>query len=340
MSFGTAMLLGLLLLIGNAFFVGAEFALISARRTQIEPRVAAGSRSARITLRAMEHVSIMMAGAQLGITVCSIGLGAVAKPAVANVFENFFSLVGIPSAFVDPAAIAASLLIVVSLHMVLGEMVPKNIAIARPERSALILGPMLFAIVTILRPILWLLNSSANLILRILRVNVRDEVASTFTRDEVSGMIKQSAEFGLLDESERKLLTGALDFTAVFAGDIAVPLSGLVTVTSDVTPRELQAWCVRTGYSRFPVVSTEGNLQGYVHVKDLVTIGLPKLDLPIEQRWIRDMPAVAGLDSLGDVLATMQRRGVHMVQVRDQAGLRGVAMMEDALEKLVGEVVA
>jgi CBS domain containing-hemolysin-like protein len=340
MSFGTAMVIGGLLLIGNAFFVGAEFALISTRRTQIEPRVASGSRSARTTLRAMENVSLMMAGAQLGITLCSIGLGAVAKPAVAAVFENAFSTLGIPTAFVDPAAIAASLIIVVSLHMVLGEMVPKNIAIARPERSAMFLGPILFAVVTVLRPILWVLNSTANLVLRMLRVNVRDEVASAFTRDEVAGMIKESAKHGFLDLSEHDLLTGALDFSEVSAGDIAVPIDRLVTVTSDVTPFDLQATCVRTGYSRFPVVSEAGLLEGYVHVKDLVTIGLPKLEMPIEHRWIRDMPQVSVGDSLGDLLATMQRRGVHMVQVRDHGDLRGVAMMEDALEKLVGEVVA
>ncbi len=338
MSFGTAMLIGGLLLVGNAFFVGAEFALISARRTQIEPRVASGSRSARTTLRAMENVSLMMAGAQLGITLCSIGLGAVAKPAVAAVFESAFSAVGIPSAFVNPSSIAASLIIVVSLHMVLGEMVPKNIAIARPERSAMFLGPILFAIATVLRPILWILNSTANLVLRIMRVNVRDEVASAFTRDEVAGMIKESAKHGLLDPSEHELLTGALDFTGVSAGDIAVPIDRLVTVTSESSPFSLQDACVRTGYSRFPVVSEIGSLEGYVHVKDLVSIGQPQLGMPLEHRWIRDMPQVSAGDSLGEVLATMQRRGVHMVQVREGNELRGVAMMEDALEKLVGEV--
>jgi CBS domain containing-hemolysin-like protein len=212
MDYTTAVILSILLLIGNAFFVGSEFALISARKTQLEPRAAAGSRSAKTALRAMSKVSLMMAGAQFGITVCSIGLGAVAKPAVANAVEGPLVALGLPSGASDAIAIAVSLVIVVSLHMVLGEMVPKNIAIARPEGSAMFLGPILFAVVTILRPIIWTLNTLANLVLRLLRVQVRDEVATTFTRDEVAGLIEESTRHGFLEQRERDLLTGALGF--------------------------------------------------------------------------------------------------------------------------------
>jgi CBS domain containing-hemolysin-like protein len=339
MSLGPALVIAVFLLIGNAFFVGAEFALISARRTQIEPRAAAGSRLARTTLRAMEHVSLMMAGAQLGITICSIGLGAVAEPAIAAAFEGPLLALGLPAGANHIVAIALALLIVVSLHMVLGEMVPKNIALAGPERSALILGPLLFGVVTVLRPVIWLLNASANVILRMLRVPVRDEVATAFTRDEVAGLVEESARHGFLDAGERDLLTGALDFADVAVSQIAIPLLPVVSVPQDVTPRELQQWCIRTGFSRFPVVQPDGAVDGYVHMKDLVAISESKIDLPLQPRWIRDLPSVTATDSLGDVLATMQRRGVHMVQVRQAGALQGVAMLEDVLEELVGEVV-
>lgn len=139
--------IAVLLLAGNAFFVGAEFALISARRTQIEPRAEAGTKSARLTLRGMENVSLMMAGAQLAITMCSLGLGATGEPAVAHLIEPLFEADGMPDALLHPVAFAIALAIVVTLHMVLGEMVPKNIAIAGPERSALVLGPPHYAIV-------------------------------------------------------------------------------------------------------------------------------------------------------------------------------------------------
>ena len=337
---GTALTLSILLLIGNAFFVGAEFALISARRTQLEPKAAEGSKLARITLRAMSKVSLMMAGAQLGITACSIGLGAVAKPALATALEGPFTALGLPNGASDVIAFVLALLIVVSLHMVLGEMVPKNIAIAKPKMSALALGPLLFGVVFVLRPIIWLLNATANLVLRVLRVPIRDEVATAFTRDEVAGLIEESAQHGFLDSRERNLLTGALHFADVRVGDIAIPLVQVVSVRPTVTPRELQEWCIRTGYSRFPVVAEDGVMLGYVHVKDLVALPTEKLDLPLQPRWIRDFPHVRDTDSLDDVLETMQRRGVHMVQVDANGRQHGVAMLEDVLETIVGDVVA
>lgn len=337
---GTALMLSILLLIGNAFFVGAEFALISVRRTQLEPKAAEGSKVARITLRAMSKVSLMMAGAQLGITACSIGLGAVAKPALATALEGPFTALGLPNGASDVIAFVLALLIVVSLHMVLGEMVPKNIAIAKPKMSALALGPLLFGVVFVLRPIIWLLNATANLVLRVLRVPIRDEVATAFTRDEVAGLIEESAQHGFLDSRERNLLTGALHFADVRVGDIAIPLVQVVSVRPTVTPRELQEWCIRTGYSRFPVVAEDGVMLGYVHVKDLVALPTEKLDLPLQPRWIRDFPHVRDTDSLDDVLETMQRRGVHMVQVDANGRQHGVAMLEDVLETIVGDVVA
>jgi len=151
---GWAIAVAVALLAGNAFFVGAEFALIAARRTQIEPRAAEGSRAARLTLRAMERVSLMMAGAQLGITMCSLGLGAIGEPAVAHVLEIPLGALGVSGALLHTIAFAIALAIVVFLHMVLGEMVPKNIAIAGPERSALVLGPALYGVVTVLKPLI------------------------------------------------------------------------------------------------------------------------------------------------------------------------------------------
>ncbi|HEY0359529.1 MAG TPA: CNNM domain-containing protein, partial [Mycobacteriales bacterium] len=208
MSDVQAVLLAVVLLGLNAFFVGAEFALITARRTQIEPRAVAGSRAARTTLRAMENVSMMMAGAQLGITVCSLGLGAVGEPALAHLVEPLFARFGVPDGLLHPAAFVLAMTIVVFLHVVLGEMVPKNIAIAGPERSALVLAPPLVAVVTVLRPFIVTMNAIANGILRLLRVEPKDEVGSTFTREEVAGLVEESRREGLLDADEYDLLSG------------------------------------------------------------------------------------------------------------------------------------
>ncbi len=341
MSYATATIVAILLLMGNAFFVAAEFALISARRTQLEPRAREGSRSAKITLRAMERVSLMMAGAQLGITLCSIGLGAVAKPAVADAIEPAFISLGLPESAVNPIAYAISLAIVVFLHMVFGEMVPKNLSLTLPDRAALILGPPLYALVWLLRPMIWTLNQCANLVLRVLRVPVRDEVATAFTRDEVAGLIDESRRHGLIDDPERDLLTGALDFVVISAADVAVPLSSLVTVPVESTPRDLERLSAETGYSRFPVTGEGGALLGYVHVKDLVVLPARRMDLPIRPHLIRDLPRVHSDDSLRDVLGAMQRRGAHVVcVVGDDGDIVGLGLMEDVLEELVGQVAA
>lgn len=342
MDTGTAAVVALLLLVGNAFFVGAEFALISARRTQLEPLAAQGSQSARITLRAMERVSLMMAGAQLGITLCSIGLGAVAKPAVADALTPPLTSVGLPMSAVDTIAYAISLIIVVFLHMVFGEMVPKNISLTLPDRAALILGPPLYALVWVLRPVMWTLNQTANLVLRAVRVPIRDEVATVFTRDEVAGLIDESRRHGLIDDPERDLLSGALDFVEVRAADVAVPLESLVTVPADSTPRQLERLSDASGHSRFPVTGPAGEILGYVHVKDVVVLPARRMDAPIQSHLIRALPEVQYDDSLRDVLATMQRRGVHVVRVADQqsSATVGLAMMEDVLEELVGNVAS
>lgn len=332
------MLLGLLLLVGNAFFVGAEFALISARRTQIEPRAAAGSRAARITLRAMERVALMMAGAQLGITACSLGLGAVAEPAVARLIELPLDLLGVPERLLHPIAFTVAMAIVVFLHMVLGEMLPKNIAIAGPERSALLLGPPLYGIVTVLKPIIVALNWTANLVLRMLRVTPRDEVASAFTAQEVAAFIAESRREGLLDEEEHELLTGALAISAVPISQVAVPPEELVVLPDGSTVSDAEQACVRTGFSRFPVMRKDGSLVGYVHLKDLLDAAPEAVDQPIPRRWVRALVDVPAGTPLDETLARMQARGAHLARVVDGEATVGIAMLEDVIEHLVGEV--
>jgi CBS domain containing-hemolysin-like protein len=341
MSDLTALWIALLLLAGNAFFVGAEFALISARRTQIEPRAESGSRAARLTLRGMENVSLMMAGAQLGITMCSLGLGAIGEPAVAHLIEPLFEAAGMPDALLHPVAFAIALAIVVTLHMVLGEMVPKNIAIAGPERSALVLGPLLYAIVTVLKPAIALFNWVANMILRALKVQPQDEVASTFTADEVAGFIAESRREGLLDEYEHELLTGALTFTDAQVRSVVLGMHELVTVPEDVTLNQLHDACASTGFSRFPVRDSAGDLTAYVHLKDVLEIPEGQGDQPVHRKWLRPLVTVSHEQSLRDALATMQARGAHMARVVDPYNGRvlGVAALEDVLEELVGDVV-
>ena len=162
MSATLAGLLAVLFLAGNAFFVGAEFAVISARRSSIEPLAAGGDRRARTVLWAMEHVSLMLACAQLGITVCSTSLGLVAEPAIAHVIEAPLEALGVRPSLTHPIAFVVALLLVVYLHVVLGEMVPKNLAVSGPERAVLLFGPPLVWLGRVVRPVISALNWLAN----------------------------------------------------------------------------------------------------------------------------------------------------------------------------------
>jgi magnesium and cobalt exporter, CNNM family len=347
-STGAALLVAVLLLAANAFFVAAEFALISARRTAIEQRgrtrtVLANrrndqqnSRAARVTLRAMERVSLMLAGAQLGITICSLGLGALGEPAVAHLLDPVFGAVGLPESVRHPVAFALALAVVVFLHVVVGEMVPKNLTLAGPDRAALLLGPPLAGLVVVLKPVIVVLNALANLGLRALRVEPKDEVTSAFTREQVAGLLEESRREGLLEPGRERLLSDALAFDERTVAGVVVPVRSVVTVPASVTPAEVEALVARTGYSRFPVV-LDGAMTGYVHVKDL--LGVPDRDRPMDPAVIRALPAVGADSSLRGALRQMQTTGAHLIRVVDGTGaLTGVVMLEDALEELVGEV--
>ncbi len=223
MSSATAIVLAIFLLLGNAFFVGAEFALVSARRTQIEPRAEAGSRMAKTTLKAMENISLVIGVNQLGITVCSLVLGAVGEPAIAHLVEPGLHAVHVPESLLHPISFVIALTIVVYLHVVLGEMIPKNIALAGPDRAALILGPPIWGIVTVLRPVIVVINAIASVILRLLGAKLTDEVSSTFTREEVAALVEESRGEGLLEADEYDRLAGALGFTEKTVGSVLMP---------------------------------------------------------------------------------------------------------------------
>ena len=338
MSDGGALLLGLALLLGNAFFVGAEFAVISARRSQIEPRAEGGGRAARTALWAMERVSLMLACCQLGITVCSLGLGAVAEPAVAHLIEPWFAAAGLPDALVHPIAFAVALTVVVYLHVVVGEMVPKNIAIAGPDRAALLLAPPLVLVARLVSPVIRLLNATANAAIRLLGVQPKDEVSSVYTAEEVHSIVTESTREGML-EDEHGLLTGAIEFSDLVARDVMVPLTDVMSLPVRSTPSDVERMVARTGFSRFPLVTEDGALVGYLHLKDVLYAEDDAHDQPVPEKRVRSLVSVSATDEIEDALAAMQRSGTHLARVHDEQGdVVGVLFLEDVIEELVGEI--
>lgn len=335
----TGVVVALVLLVLNAFFVGAEFALLSARRSQIEPIAQSGSRAGRTALRAMEQVSLVMAGAQLGITVCSLGLGAVGEPAVAHLLEPAFHALHVPEGALHPVSFVVAMSIVVYLHVVLGEMVPKNIALAGPTRAALLLGPPMMVIVTVLRPVITLLNLAANGILRLLRVEPKDEVSSSYTREEVAALVEESRGEGMIAADEYDRLAGALGFTEKTVTTVLMPVEGLSTVLRGSTAADVEALCAATGFSRFPVAEPDGTLVGYLHIKDVLESDEERRQRPIDDKWVRPFATVGTDDLLHEALESLQLRGAHMARVvRRDGEVLGLVTLEDVLEELVGVI--
>ncbi len=338
MSVPVALALTVFLLAGNAFFVATEFALVSARRSQIEPLAQGGSRLARSTLRAMERMPLMIAGIQLGVTVCSLVLGAISEPAIAHLIEPALHAAHLPEELLHPIAFAIALSIVAFLHVVLGEMVPKNLAIAGPDRAALLLGPPMLAIVAVLRPLIVVLNALAYLILRMLGIQPREELSSTYTREEVAALVEESRGEGLLEEDEYDRLAGALGFTEKTVGVVMMAADSLATVRRGSSGADVEALCAATGFSRFPVVDGD-DLIGYLHIKDVLELDEARRLRPIADRWVRPFAPVAEDAPLHVVLETLQRRGAHMARVVTPAGETvGIAALEDVIEELVGEI--
>ncbi|MFI2201386.1 hemolysin family protein [Streptomyces sp. NPDC020192] len=324
-----------LLVLANGFFVGAEFALVSVRRSQIEPL---GTARARQVLYGLERLPQMMAAAQFGITVCSLTLGAVAEPTVAHLLEPVFEAIHLPDGVIHPLGYVIALAGVVFFHLVIGEMVPKNLAMAAPEKAALWLSPGLVAFARLCKPITVALGACAQAILRLFRVDPKDEVEAVVTSEQLNRLLEDSGQAGLLDPEERERLEDALELGSRPVTDVLLRRESLVTVTPSVTPGEIVELTARTGYSRFPVSATaKGPFMGYVHVKDV--LDLEESDRAVPQHVWRPMATLRAELLLDDALTVMRRAATHLAQVADASGkVLGLVALEDVLEMLVGEV--
>jgi CBS domain containing-hemolysin-like protein len=337
-------LLATILLVGaNAFFVGAEFSLISARRDRLEALAEQGRSSALTVIRAGEQLPLMFAGAQLGITVSSILLGRLGEPAVADLLRRPFDLLDISPALLHTASLAVALAIVVTLHVLLGEMVPKNIAIAGPEKAAMLLIPVYLVYVRAVRPVITFYNRCSNATLRALRVRPRDELDVTVSTVELSEMIAESVSEGLLDPEEHTRLTRALQIRDRKVADVAVPVAEIRAVPvaapgSGPTVEAIEKALATTGYSRFPIIDADRTFLGYLHIKDVLSLG----DDPqavVDVARVRPLPQVPESLSVPEALSRMRRSNspLALVTGHDRAVVAMVAL-DDLVRDLVGAV--
>ncbi|MBT1192701.1 hemolysin family protein [Rhodococcoides kroppenstedtii] len=337
--------LAVILLLLNAFFVGAEFSLISARRDRLDSLVAQGKKRAAVVIEAGQNLSLMLAAAQLGITICSILLGRVAEPAVAHLIERPFEWAGLPEQLLHPIGFTLALMIVVILHILVGEMVPKNIAIAGPESTAMLLVPMHLRWLAVAKPLIAFYNLCANATLRALRVEPRDELESSVSADQLSDMIGESRSEGLIDEEEHRRLARALETSGRTVREVLIPLDRARTVRTGPDGPTLGAIeeAVReTGFSRYPVRDDADGLIGYLHLKDVLDLMADPnadADTVIPRSDVRMLPVVDSRTPLDEALARLRGRRSHLAAVAEPGqGTIGIVALEDLVEEFVGTV--
>jgi CBS domain containing-hemolysin-like protein len=340
-------LLATILLVGaNAFFVAAEFSLISARRDRLEALAEQGRSSAVTALRAGEQLPLMFAGAQLGITIASLMLGRLGEPAVADLLQRPFDLLGVSPTVLHTLSFVMALAIVVTLHVLLGEMVPKNIAMAGPEKAAMLLIPAYLAYVRTVRPILTFYSWCTGVTLRALRVQPRDELEVAVSTVELSEMIAESVSEGLLDPEEHNRLTRALQIRNRTVADVAVPVGQIHVVPvaapgSGPTVGIVEKALAATGYSRFPVVDNieaDRKFLGYLHIKDVLSLaGDPHAVIDLAR--VRPLPRVSQSLTVPEALSRMRRSNSHLALVTGQDGaVVAMVALEDLVRDLVGLV--
>ncbi len=323
------------LIVVNGLFVAWEFAVLAARRASLQAGAEAGNRRDQAAVAALSDVSIQLAGAQLGITMASLGLGFVGEPAIAGLLEPLLGdLVSHDVATVLSFVIA--LAIVTFLHLVVGEMVPKNVAIASPEPTVRLLVLPYQGYLVIFRPFVRLLNGLANLGCRAIGVEPRDELGSGRSVAELTAIVRESSAEGAIADDDAQVLYGALEFAERAVGEVARPLSTVGVVRAGATAAQVETVARERHQVRVLVRDAGGVLLGYVHAKDLLALEGGQRFAPVPTEAIRRMARVRQEQSMVAVLRTMRRLGRHMAVVLDDEGRSvGVISLDETIRALI-----
>jgi CBS domain containing-hemolysin-like protein len=325
------------LLLANGLFVAAEFAYITSRRNVLEQTA---GRPAQIAAGLNRNLSLSLAAAQLGITMASLLLGYVAEPAIAGIFERLLGFAPISESVTHGIALGIALLIVVFLHMVVGEMAPKNIAISSPERTAMGLALPFRGFILVFGPLIALLNGTANGALRLFKVAPADALEMGHSAEDLAMIIGTGRREGVIEDFAHRLLTGAIVFGDLDASEVMVPRPDIVSVSREATATEVQELMRETGHSRLPIRGSDlDDILGFVHVKDVMAVDPAIRDRPISPDLIRDILVVPESARLRPILDEMRKARSHVGIVVDEHGsTAGIITLEDIAEELVGEI--
>lgn len=333
MSLPMALFITVLLLIGSGFFVAAEFALVAAKRHRMERAAAEGQRGAKAALAGMRELSLMLAGAQLGITICTLGLGSISKPAVSHALDPLLHGWGLPSGLSYGISFALAMFIVVFLHMVVGEMAPKSWAIAHPERSAMLLSPAFRAVVKVVRPLIRVLDKASNALVRMCRVTPRDELTAVHNREQLAQLVGESERLGLISKDDSELITSSLTEPHAPVGDLQVPADRISSVPAGAGVEDVLARCAADDRSRLLVLDG-ARVVGSVHARDAL-IARARGRTATARELARPVPELASKDTVGHGIEQLRRARASLAVVCDESGrLTGLVALDDLLARL------
>jgi CBS domain containing-hemolysin-like protein len=332
---------GLLLTVGTGLFVASEFALVNLDRADLEARRDAGETRLSLTIRALRITSTHLSSAQLGITLTTLLTGYAMEPAISSLLRPVFVSWGLPEGIASPVAVIIAITFATILSMILGELVPKNFALAVPRQTAKLVMPFQVAFTTVFRPAIVVLNGSANGVLRLIGIEPKEELSGARTAEELSSLVRRSALAGVLEEDTASLLDRSLTFARLSAADVMTPRPSIHALSVDDSADEVIQLARRTGHSRFPVYEDSmDDIVGIVHLK--AAVGVPRdrrADVPAAALATEPLrvPEAVHLDTL---VSELRARGYQMAIVVDEyGGTAGVVTLEDLVEEIVGEVL-
>ncbi len=332
---------GLLLIFGTGLFVASEFALVNLDRADLEARQTRGETRLSMTISALKITSTHLSSAQLGITLTTLLTGYTMEPAISNLLRPVFTVWGMPDAVLRPLAAVIGVAVATVLSMILGELVPKNFALAVPVATAKLVIPLQTAFTTVFRPAVALLNGSANGVLRAMGFEPKEELSGARTADELSSLVRRSASAGVLEEDTASLLNRSLTFARLTAADVMTPRPSVHALAAGDPADEVVQLARRTGHSRFPVYDDSmDDIVGIVHLKAAVSVPRDRrADVPAAALATEPLrvPEAVHLDAL---VSELRARGYQMAIVVDEyGGTAGVVTLEDLVEEIVGEVL-
>ena len=330
-----------ILLLSNGFFVASEFAMVKVRKTRIEQLVNEGNDTAKVAMEALKDLDKFIAAVQLGVTISSIGLGWVGEGTLARIIEPLFTfLPGISQTIAThTVSVSVAFALITFLHVVIGELVPKSIALEYTEKTALIVARPMHFINWIFNPFIWLLNGFGNTLLNMMHIPHSHKGSLVHSTEELDMLVKQSYNGGVLNETEKDMLHNVFKFSDLTAKQVMIPRTDMVCIPDDITFDELNKIATENQYTRYPVYS-EGidHIVGLIHVKDLYSLTVNKEEKPIKSllRDILLVPETITMDNL--VLEFKKRKGQMAIVIDEFGGTSGLVTLEDVLEEIFGEV--